>query len=315
MDGFDGIERYQHKFSQGEFRWVFFRPGFELMIDDTTIYRSHGVENHHGDEMYVLASKFCVSGYSNVICPDIRGVEPEYAEQGGQHYLFYLPDIDEIEQSFENDHIRQVKIYMDLDVLRAFNPGMEGVPKLLRSLMETDAAPRFHRSVGQITPQMQTVIQHLLQSPFQGMMQRIYLESKVLELLALQFTQLVEAEQGKQAVSGLKPRQIDRIHQARDILIRQMNSPPSILDLAQQVGLHHMKLKQGFRQVFGTTVFGYLHDYRMQMALQLLQDGKLSVTQIAETVGCSHLGYFSGSFKRKYGITPSACRSGEKPTF
>lgn len=146
------------------------------MIDDAKIYRSHGVENHHGDEMYVLASKFCVSGYSNVICPGIPGVEPEYAEQGGQHYLFYLPDIDEIEQGFENDRIRQVKIYMDLDVIRAFNPGMEGVPELLLKLMQTDAAPRFHRSIGQITPQMQTVIHYLLQSPFQGMMQRIYLE-------------------------------------------------------------------------------------------------------------------------------------------
>jgi len=55
------------------------------------------------------------------------------------------------------------------------------------------------------------------------------------EILTQKFTQLIEAEQTKQAISGLKPKQIDRIDRARDILIRQMNDPPSILDLAQQV--------------------------------------------------------------------------------
>ena len=67
------------------------------------------------------------------------------------------------------------------------------------------------------------------------------------------------------------PAIVCRIHQAKDILIRQIDNPPSLLSLARQVGINDFKLKQGFRQVFGTTVFGYLHSHRMERAAQLLQ--------------------------------------------
>jgi AraC family transcriptional regulator, transcriptional activator of the genes for pyochelin and ferripyochelin receptors len=73
-----------------------------------------------------------------------------------------------------------------------------------------------------------------------------------------------------------------------------------------------MKLKQGFRQLFGTTMFGYLHDYRMEMARNLLLEGNMSITTVANTVGYSHLRHFSAAFKRKFGITPGKCRLGKK---
>jgi len=60
-----------------------------------------------------------------------------------------------------------------------------------------------------------------------------------------------------------------------------------------------------FRQVFGTTVFGYLHQARMERSRQLLATGELTVTQAAQAVGFTNRGHFAASFRRKCGVNPS----------
>ena len=72
------------------------------------------------------------------------------------------------------------------------------------------------------------------------------------------------------------------------------------------MGLNDYKLKLGFRQVFQTTVFGYLQDYRMELAKELLAERTISVQQVARKVGYAHAGYFSAAFKRKYGVNPKS---------
>ncbi len=53
-------------------------------------------------------------------------------------------------------------------------------------------------------------------------------------------------------------------------MLRNISNPPSLIELARQVGINECTLKRGFRQIFGNTMFGYLHDYRMEQARQLL---------------------------------------------
>jgi AraC family transcriptional regulator, transcriptional activator of the genes for pyochelin and ferripyochelin receptors len=101
---------------------------------------------------------------------------------------------------------------------------------------------------------------------------------------------------------------LDRLYQAREILLQDLENPPSLLDLAKQVGLNDYKLKAGFRRVFGTTVFGYLHEQRMTQAHDLLTSSDLPVTEIANQVGYTSLSAFSTAFKKFFGIRPSSCR-------
>lgn len=135
---------------------------------------------------------------------------------------------------------------------------------------------------------MLRVLKQIDDAPYSGAIERIYLESKVLELLALQFNQLAENERAIHPLSSLKPIEVDRVYQARDILIGHLDNPPSLLDLARMVGLGDRKLRRGFREIFGITVFGYLHDYRMEQARLLLCVNKMRVADAAQTVGYSH---------------------------
>ncbi|MEH1837056.1 MAG: helix-turn-helix transcriptional regulator [Nostoc sp.] len=86
-----------------------------------------------------------------------------------------------------------------------------------------------------------------------------------------------------------------------------------MLDLAEMVHLGERKLQQGFKEIFGTTVFGYLHDYRMEQAKIMLSGTKMQVAEVSNAVGYAHLGYFAQAFKKKFGIMPKECQRGKKP--
>ncbi len=64
-------------------------------------------------------------------------------------------------------------------------------------------------------------------------------------------------------------------------------------------------LKRGFRQVFGTTVFGYLHHYRLEQARQLLEAGDMNITETAHAIGFADRSYFAAAFRKKFGLNPS----------
>ena len=98
-------------------------------------------------------------------------------------------------------------------------------------------------------------------------------------------------------------------------MLSRSENPPSALELAQLVGVSDRTLRYGFRELFGTTVFGYLTSKRMEQAQQLLRSGKLTVAEVANLVGYAHQGHFAVAFKRKFGITPTECLSAKKNIF
>jgi AraC family transcriptional activator of pyochelin receptor len=151
---------------------------------------------------------------------------------------------------------------------------------------------------------MQMTVQLILHCPFQGFTQRLYLESKVWELMALLMEDLRLHQDVGTVAPILKADDIERIHYASKILRRRLLNPPSLMELARAIGINDHKLKVGFRQVFGTTVFGYLHEQRMERSRQLLESGDLNVTAAAQAVGFASRGHFAAAFRRKYGVNP-----------
>jgi AraC family transcriptional activator of pyochelin receptor len=156
-----------------------------------------------------------------------------------------------------------------------------------------------------ITPAMQVALQQILDCPYQGVVKQMYLESKSIEVLALWLEQAIAAQSSPKLSAHQHPSdEIDRLYQAREILTRQINDPPSLMDLARQVGLNDCTLKRRFREAFGTTVFGYLHDYRLEQARSLLLENQLSVTAISNTVGYKNVSAFGRAFRKKFGVCP-----------
>lgn len=310
--GFDLVEAAKSQWSEGRGYYANLSAGIKIEILDKQIFldRNHFTEHYDCD---FLTAKFYLSGYHSVICPGIDGIATEYTETRGQNYLFYLPDIEEIEQYRSGDRWQMLRIEIDRNTIRRFVTELNNVPKQLQTLIEKENPQRFHFAVGDITLQMQTIIGQICHHPYQGAIARMYLEAKVLELLALQLSQLTELNSDITR-SNLKPQSIDRIYQARDILATRLENPPSISELTKQVGISELTLRRGFRELFQTTIIQYLTQKRMEQAKLLLREKKLSVAEVSNLVGYSHLGYFAKVFKRQFGITPSECLAGKLGT-
>ena len=162
----------------------------------------------------------------------------------------------------------------------------------------------FIQAIDRITPTMRSALTQILNCPYQGKTKQIYLESKCLELITLKLEQLKQSDKQTEKLYSLKSDDIDRIHQAKTILTDNFDNPPSLIELARQVGLNDCTLKRGFRKVFGTTAFSYLHDCRLEQARLLLQERRLNVTEIAHRVGFASRTSLSKGFRKKYGVSP-----------
>ncbi|MEH2177626.1 helix-turn-helix domain-containing protein [Nostoc sp.] len=202
----------------------------------------------------------------------------------------------------------EVAIHIHPKVFHSFAENTSGkLPKELQHLIRRWDQPTYER-YGTQTSAMLLAVQQILQCPYQGFTKQIYLEGKVWELVAMVVEQEMQINQGYFQINKLKPSDIDRIYNVREILLKHLDNPPSLIELARQVGLNDCTMKQGFKQVFGTTVFGYLHNCRMQLAYKLLIERNMNVTEVARTVGYASLPSFSNAFRKKFGISPKSCQ-------
>lgn len=158
--------------------------------------------------------------------------------------------------------------------------------------------------IGTIDSAMRSALMQILHCPFQGKTKQIYLESKCLELITLKLEQLKQRDKPTDKSYSLKSEDRDRIYLAKDILIANFDRPPSLTELARQIGLNDCTLKRGFREVFGTTAFGYLHNYRLEQARLLLLESRLNISEIAFKVGFASYTSLSRGFRKKYGVSP-----------
>lgn len=88
----------------------------------------------------------------------------------------------------------------------------------------------------------------------------------------------------------------------------RLHNPPTIIALSKLIGINEYKLKKGFKELFGTTIFGYIHQNRMTLAKSLLLDTTKSVKEVAYQIGYSSPQHFSNAFKKEFGVTPNSIR-------
>ncbi|MBE9171462.1 helix-turn-helix transcriptional regulator [Pleurocapsales cyanobacterium LEGE 06147] len=240
-------------------------------------------------------------------------IRDEYGGQVGEGYTCISGSGVQREMTVEHVKSRYVgvDIYLTPDWLATFFPDEAGeIPQQLRFLAKgNDWQTLLYLET---TTAIEGVAQQIINCPYQGTTKQMYLQAKVLELITLQLAPILSARDGLQSSPRLKQETIARIHYAREILLSRLENPPSLLELAQIVGVSDRTLRRGFQELFGTTVFSYLTSKRMEKANQLLRSGKLSVAEVANISGYSQQGHFAAAFKRKFGITPRECLLGKK---
>lgn len=217
----------------------------------------------------------------------------------------YLPNIPARLQIQGKEPAQMLGIEMELSLLHSFLESDHNVDKALVRVSRGGTEP-FQRYGGMSALQLVAANQ-ILSCPFGGAARSLFLQGKVLELLAYQLDDLNHGRRRFSAV--LNPEDVRRIHRAREILRENMAFPPSLADLATVVGVNTNKLKLGFKSVYGKTAFGCLHEDRMYRAQALIQERRLNISQVAWDIGYTNVGHFSVAFRKFFGVKPKDFRA------
>ena len=155
----------------------------------------------------------------------------------------------------------------------------------------------------QTTPQMAIVLNQILNFNVNSSIKTLYVKGKVYELLSL-FFNTNEGVDNDKCPFLIDEDYVQKIKKAKDIIIGRMAEPPRLQELADEVGLPLKKIKEGFKQIYGDTVFNFLFHYKMEHARRVLETNTFNVNEVGIQVGYSTSSHFIAAFKKKFGITP-----------
>ncbi|TCT14882.1 AraC family transcriptional regulator [Natranaerovirga pectinivora] len=162
------------------------------------------------------------------------------------------------------------------------------------------------------------IIRQLQTLTNENALNNIYLESKILESLAILINEVTKSPEnaftnqinygniriGKNRIIKLTSSDIHAIQKAHDILEENYTNPPSIKALSKMVFLNEQKLKAGFSKHYHVSIGEYANHVKMTVAANLLSTTDLSIEDIAIKVGYNYSANFSKMFKQTYGKTP-----------
>jgi AraC-like DNA-binding protein len=154
-----------------------------------------------------------------------------------------------------------------------------------------------------INPSMAIVLSQLFHFNLHPSIKKLYFKGKIYELLSLYFNR-AEDPNAEQCPFLIDEENVIKIRKAKDYVIANMAEPPGLQELADEVGINLKKLKMGFRQIYGDSVYSFLFDYKMDYARKLLDSGSFNVNEVGLRIGYSTSSHFIAAFKKKFGTTP-----------
>ncbi|WP_158845578.1 helix-turn-helix transcriptional regulator [Algibacter sp. L1A34] len=171
------------------------------------------------------------------------------------------------------------------------------------TFLSDDNKDKKYYKDGVISPSMAIVLNQLINYNLNQSIKNLYFKGKAYELLSLYFNRSEDADV-EQCPFLVDETNVIKIRKAKDIVISRIAEPPSLQELADEIGLNIKKLKEGFKQIYGDSVFSFLFDYKMEVARKLLEAGNDNVNEVGLKVGYSTSSHFIAAFKKKYGTTP-----------
>ncbi|MDT0557808.1 helix-turn-helix transcriptional regulator [Ichthyenterobacterium sp. W332] len=171
------------------------------------------------------------------------------------------------------------------------------------SFLSNENKDKKYYKDGVISPSQFIVLKQIHNYNLNTSLRPLFTKGKVYELLALYFNRNEDADI-EQCPFLVDESNVTKIKKAKDIIISRMIEPPSLQELADEIDLSLKKLKEGFKQIYGDSVYSFLFDYKMEFARKLLESGKYNVNEVGHKVGYSTASHFISAFKKKYGTTP-----------
>jgi AraC-like DNA-binding protein len=252
-----------------------------------------------------ISLHFQLTGHSNAHFRDIPGDHPL---RPAEYNIYYSENFDsDIFYNRQTGFEYLALILKKEHLLQFLQQNGSPVNKLEKALLNGQSLALFGKAAP-INAEMHSVLHRILHPPVADDLAEMYLNGKILELLALQLQQYREERKAAHMHSGIG-QQLAEIY---EYLNTHFLTPHSLEDVAANSRLSEHQIREGFKMKYNTSVYELVHEKRMLHARQLLLDSGLTVDEVAELAGYSTSSNFIQAFKRKFGITPKQMQLGRR---
>lgn len=266
----------------------------KLELSKPTILRSQ-------DESESVRMHFGLRGAYTFQCEELSG---NYSLSGHHNNILYSQNLT-LNVQTESREIETFGVnFTPSEFIRISQGGSDKLKQFAEAILQKKPGI-FNRVWKFNSMRIQKVIDSIIDESFPQNLQETFLQAKAIELLVLQ-AEIHGREENSHFIKTKRDR--NKIFQAKEIISHRFAHPPTIAELAKMVETNDFKLKKGFREIFGASVFSYVLYYRMHLARQLLIDTDQQIKNIALEVGYSTPQHFSTAFRKHFGAAPKMVR-------
>lgn len=288
------------KLFEGGYRVLFQPPtGSFIFYHTSTIHKEFNLLYDLLPQFIILHFQFDGNFWGNFVNGN------EYNFNAGEHNIFVVGK----DYSTQNLFLQQEKmnfcsIYIPIDVFEKYLSMEENFFTLYTEKRKSEQSFMLFEQNLSINLTIENLLKDFFSSKQSGIFKSLYIEAKIMEILVSQLQQYVAKSQTTNKQS-LKDTDREKLHTVKEVLQNTFLEPYSLQSIAKMAGINEFKLKKGFKEIFGNTVFGYLADLKMEYAKEKLVQKKASISEISDEIGFQHPQHFSQAFKKKYGYSPS----------
>ncbi|MEH0153560.1 AraC family transcriptional regulator [Limibacter armeniacum] len=276
--------------------------GIEIEHRDLNLKEAHQVKVAH--DFPFLKMHFEMKGMSSFVRNNKGSMDALIP--AGTHQLMYFPEVKGT-LSYPSGHRYTLEVKLAVCYLKKiFGEDLSLIEKF-GVKVEQDQPVKLGECSRPISPAMMQNIMDIIHCPLVGVSKKVFIEAKLMELLILQIEQSKVPEAEKKIWKG---EDIDKLHFVKDYLNQHLDQHLSMDDLVRESGLNSYKLKKGFKEHFGNTVFGYWSDIKLHKAKQMIVDENISITEASFMIGFKNPQHFTAAFKKHFGYLPSALKRG-----
>lgn len=152
-----------------------------------------------------------------------------------------------------------------------------------------------------MTVEMHMILREIISSSKKGVMQKLFLEAKIIKLLILIFEQFDEKntiEETPRIPSMIKKFVDENFH--KNIKVEQ---------IGKLIGINQNKIRKEFKAQYHLTVSDYIAELRMLKAKKLIINKEIMIKEIAIECGYEYVQNFTRAFKKKFGVSPEKLRT------
>jgi AraC-like DNA-binding protein len=152
-----------------------------------------------------------------------------------------------------------------------------------------------------MTVEMHMILKEIISYSKKGVMQKLFVEAKIIKLLILIFEQFNEkntVEETPKTPSMIKKFVDENYH--KNIKVEE---------IGKLIGINQNKIRKEFKAQYHITVSDYIAELRMLKAKKLIINKEIMIKEIAIECGYEYVQNFTRAFKKKFGVSPEKLRT------